>query len=221
MLHPVLRREPPLRIMPCIANLLIPGSRIHPASIVVIPEDTQPSDVQLFRVVDLIVDGVKHVSSNLMNARDGRRTALQRDAAPVKVVANIEDEFGLGLGGSLLHLGCDQQAGLIIHAVVVAAVWLATIATTSIEANRHLTVCAATGAVGKDVGANFHPTIVLNHPHPAIWRHHSSIHSAPVTDNHESHRFRAMEDHLRPFDAVMFRSSVWDLWHGSRGTIET
>ena len=48
----------------------------------------------------------------------------------------IKDEFGLGLGGSLLHLGCDQQAGLIIHAVVVAAVWLATIATTSIEANR-------------------------------------------------------------------------------------
>mmetsp|Transcript_70040 Transcript_70040/g.154388 ORF Transcript_70040/g.154388 Transcript_70040/m.154388 type:complete len:208 (+) Transcript_70040:896-1519(+) len=207
--------------MPCIANLLIPGSRIHPASVVVIPKDTQPSDVQLFRVVDMIVDGVEHVSSNLMNARDGRSTALQRDAAPVKVVAHIKDEFGLRLGSSLLHLGCDQQAGFIIHAVVIPAVWLATIPTTSIEANRHLTICAATGAVGKDVGANLHPTIVLNHPQPAIWRHHSSIHSAPVTDDHESHRFRAMEDHLRPFDAIVFGSSVGDLWHWRRGAIET
>ena len=74
---------------------------------------------------------------------------------------------------------------------------------TQFAAMRHLTICAATGAVGKDVGANLHPTIVLNHPgridlvksggsplmqwihpqrpQPAIWRHHSSIHSAPVT----------------------------------------
>lgn len=48
----------------------------------------------------------------------------------------IKDEFGLRLGSSLLHLGCDQQAGFIIHAVVIPAVWLATIPTTSIEANR-------------------------------------------------------------------------------------
>ena len=37
-------------------------------------------------------------------------------------------------------------------------------ATTQVAAMRHLTICAATGAVGKDVGANLHPTIVLNHP---------------------------------------------------------
>jgi len=48
-----------------------------------------------------------------MNARDGRSTALQRDAAPVKVVAHL----AMGLGGPSISKWCEAttKKGQVSH----------------------------------------------------------------------------------------------------------
>eukprot|EP00438_Fugacium_kawagutii_P009172 Skav206213 [mRNA] locus=scaffold1844:503071:503823:+ [translate_table: standard] len=71
------------------------------------------------------------------------------------------------------------------------------------------------------MGANCHASVVLNHPGSTIRRHDGSVHSAPVTDDKEFHSLRAMKDHLRPFDAVVFCGLFRHLRHGSCGTVQT
>mmetsp|Transcript_70786 Transcript_70786/g.207662 ORF Transcript_70786/g.207662 Transcript_70786/m.207662 type:complete len:683 (+) Transcript_70786:137-2185(+) len=115
---PVLRgRQPAAALAPRVGDGLVPAPVEHPAAVVVVPEDAEPGlPGQALPGVDLLPAPLELGRGRRRDRVRGKAT-LPNDAAPVEVVADVQDVVRARLPRPELHLPGDALLRLVVDPV--------------------------------------------------------------------------------------------------------
>mmetsp|Transcript_15897 Transcript_15897/g.37541 ORF Transcript_15897/g.37541 Transcript_15897/m.37541 type:complete len:231 (-) Transcript_15897:378-1070(-) len=122
------------------------------------------------------------------------------DAAPVKVVPNVEDVLWVDESSAGFKGIGHQKLRLIIYACHIATLWGARSLAAGVEAFHELLVVAelhcvhlVPAAPGEDAGSRPASPLVSHNGLPALWWVQGTVHATPVTDGKDVHLLGAMD----------------------------
>ena len=187
VLAPVGSGQPPAVAVPGVGDLLVPAVVEDAASPVVVAQDAQPwLAIQPRAVVHPLEDLIELVVRHKSDLVHGRAAGLL-DAAPVEVVADVQDEHWVHFGGACLEGTGHQLLRLVVKALHKAAPGVASGPHGRVALNELLVIAEQLGVwlvearAGEDAWPGFGPRRVCNEVRPALDGMQRAIQTAPVT----------------------------------------
>mmetsp|Transcript_54165 Transcript_54165/g.75073 ORF Transcript_54165/g.75073 Transcript_54165/m.75073 type:complete len:271 (+) Transcript_54165:207-1019(+) len=121
-LHEVLAWHDPAVAGPSVGDLLVPGLVELEASIVVVPQDTEPGlSIHPGAMINILEDLTELVRRNGVDFMH-RRSAVGVDASPVEIVANVDEEVWIAICRKLPHRICDVHLRSVVGIVLEVAI---------------------------------------------------------------------------------------------------
>mmetsp|Transcript_126991 Transcript_126991/g.355667 ORF Transcript_126991/g.355667 Transcript_126991/m.355667 type:complete len:422 (-) Transcript_126991:74-1339(-) len=213
-LEEVWRRHHPTGARPSVRDLLVPPVVEDAAAPIVVAEDAEPWHAGEPRpLVDTLEDLVELVP-RLRRDRAHGRAAIPLDAAPIEIIAYVQDVRRLVPRGMLLQLICDEELWLRVHLVDIPAAsrtWrlaLRLVALHELIVRAHELGVRGVPAGAREDGRPRHcAPPVCDEPRPAIRRDlvlpQGAVQPPPIADGYDVHVFGAADGHLRQGDALV------------------
>mmetsp|Transcript_86367 Transcript_86367/g.220020 ORF Transcript_86367/g.220020 Transcript_86367/m.220020 type:complete len:379 (+) Transcript_86367:374-1510(+) len=207
--HVVRGRHDPAVAGPSVRNLLIPTVVKTTATPIVVAQNAQPRLALEARArVDALKDLVELVMSREGDLIHGGAASLL-DAAPVEIVADVQEVLRLIDLGALLHRLRHQLLGLVVHAGHEAAGHRAVRSSSFVALDEILMVAQLDSVVPvptrprENAGPRLGAPVVRDEGRPTLDRVQLPIHAAPIADTEDVHLLGTGEGHRGPRHALV------------------